>query len=273
MMSKGIDVSYHNGDIEWSLIKKQIDFAMLRCGYGKNHIDTQFYKNARSCESLSIPFGVYWFSYALNEQMARDEANYCCDCLTNFNILYPVAFDFEYGSENHANKIGKTFTKNERIKIAKAFLNTVEDRGYYPILYTNEDYIVHKGFDALINLYDVWYAQYTQNEKPKRECEIWQKGTINIGNLTKVDFNICFKDYPSIINPYYNVHDLDADDINYIINESDLFYLNRDYINLAYEIINGKYGTGTERMKKIEAMGYNYAIAQSVVNTIMHKQG
>lgn len=270
MKTKGIDVSYHNGKINWKELKSLIDFAMIRCGYGRNNIDSQFFNNAHGCEGSSIPFGVYWFSYALNPDMARAEADYCCNAISELNLLYPVAFDFEYGTEKYANKKGITFTNSDRIRIAKAFLDRIEERGYYPILYTNEDYIKNKGFGSLLGLYDLWYARYNTKPNPSRECDMWQYGTDTIGSLEKVDVNYCYKDYPAIINPYYNIHDLDEQTILRIIHESDLFYLNRDYINLAFEIINGKYGTGNERKKKIEELGYNYEIAQSVVNVIMH---
>lgn len=274
MKNKGIDVSYHNGKIDWGSLKNKIEFAMIRCGYGDNHIDSQFLNNARGCEAYSIPFGVYWFSYALNPEDARKEADYCCDAISNMYLLYPVAFDFEYGSENYAKKHGKTFTKKQRVEIAKAFLERVEERGYYPILYTNEDYIRNRGFDALIDQYDIWYARYTSKPEPGRECEIWQYGTEDFDGETQtldnVDVNYSFKDYPSIINPYYNIHGFTEEQINKIITQSDLYYLTRDYINLAVDIINGKYGVGQERKDNVEALGFDYNIAQSVVNTIIH---
>ena len=270
MKSKGIDVSYHNGVIDWSELKDKIDFAMIRCGYGQNNLDKQFKNNTRGCETYNIPYGVYWFSYALNENMARQEADYCCDAVKNNNILYPIAFDFEYGSENYAKKHGINFSKEDRVKMAKAFLNRVEERGYYPLLYANEDYIKNRGYDKLIGLYDLWYARWNNKPNPARECDMWQYGGEKIGKLELVDVNWCYKDYPSIINPYYNIHDLDEQTILRIIHNSDLYYLNRDYINLAYDIINGVYGAGIERKEKVEELGFNYEIAQSVVNTILH---
>ena len=59
---RGIDVSEHQGAIDWERVKPQIDFAMLRVGYGRNHIDRQFVRNAQECTRLGIPFGGYWFS-------------------------------------------------------------------------------------------------------------------------------------------------------------------------------------------------------------------
>ena len=62
MIHKGIDVSKWQGEINWNLAKHDIDFAILRAGYGQNNIDEQFIRNANECTRLNIPFGVYWFS-------------------------------------------------------------------------------------------------------------------------------------------------------------------------------------------------------------------
>lgn len=272
MKVKGIDISYHNSCIDFDEIKSKYDFVIIRCGYGKNHIDSKFHEYASKCQKMKIPFGVYWFSYAYTVQMAIDEANYCCDTLDSYVLSYPVAFDFEYGSDNFAKKLGKKITNELRCEMANAFLNHVKKRGYYPILYSNEDYIKFKGLEPLLDKYDLWYARYTTKSDPQRECAIWQFGT-EINNHEDVDVNYCYKDYPSIINPYNNMHDLDDNEISQIINESDLFYLNRDYINLAYEVIQGNYGNGNIRKKKIEELGYNYEITQSVVNTLLRIKG
>ena len=68
----GIDVSKHNGTIDWNKVKASgIKFAMIRAGYGSSHIDEQFKRNVTECNRLEIPCGCYWFSYALNTDQAR----------------------------------------------------------------------------------------------------------------------------------------------------------------------------------------------------------
>ena len=108
---KGIDVSVWQGEINWATVKPNIDFAILRAGYGKNNIDEQFVRNANECSRLGIPFGVYWFSYALNEQQAKKEADYVCNVVAKYKLSYPICYDFEYDSTNYANKNGVTITK------------------------------------------------------------------------------------------------------------------------------------------------------------------
>ena len=69
---RGIDVSYHQGNIDWASVKASgVEFAMLRAGYGQGNIDKKFHEYAKECTRLGIPFGVYWFSYAYNPTMAH----------------------------------------------------------------------------------------------------------------------------------------------------------------------------------------------------------
>ena len=70
----GVDVSTHNGVVNWELAKQNIDFAIIRAGYGKNNIDKCAKQNVEGCEKNGIPFGLYWFSYAYTVDMARNEA-------------------------------------------------------------------------------------------------------------------------------------------------------------------------------------------------------
>ena len=78
---KGIDVSEHNGVIDWEKVKaSNVEFAMIRAGYGRT-VDLRFKRNAEECNRLGIPFGVYWFSYALNAIGAALEADVCLETI------------------------------------------------------------------------------------------------------------------------------------------------------------------------------------------------
>ena len=95
-MLKGIDVSEHQGRINWEQVKGHVDFVMLRAGYGRNNIDKQFIRNIEECNRLGIPVGIYWFSYAWNEEMARNEAKYVLEAIKPYKIDYPISYDLEY---------------------------------------------------------------------------------------------------------------------------------------------------------------------------------
>lgn len=88
---KGIDISTWQGTPDFSKVKAAgVQFVIARAGYGQNNIDKQFRRNASECNRLGIPFGVYWFSYALNAEMARQEARYCLEAVKGYRLEYPI---------------------------------------------------------------------------------------------------------------------------------------------------------------------------------------
>lgn len=201
-MRKGIDVSKWQGKIDWEKVKKAgIEFVIIRAGYGQNNIDEYFERNIKECNRLGIPCGVYWFSYALNADMARQEARYCLAAIKPYKVEYPVCFDFEYDSVEYAKKKGITITKSLATAIADAFLNEIEKAGYYAMNYTNKDFS-NKYFDMTkLGRYDLWYAWWSVANQPDMKCGIWQytsDGKVD-GIQGRVDMNIAYKDYPAII--------------------------------------------------------------------------
>lgn len=259
---RGIDVSNHNNDINWKEAKKELDFVIIRAGFGKNNIDGKAVQNVRGCIDNKIPYGLYWFSYATTVDMAKKEADYLCDFADDFNPTYPLCYDWEYDSDNFASKQGIKMTNNMRIKFAEAFLSEVENRGYYAMLYTNIDYL-KKGFDKLRNKYDIWLAQWGVKE-PSLKCGIWQRSDRGIcaGISGNVDTNISYKNYPSIITKNANIN------IKSQYDKIKKEYTEK-YIKIATDIIGGKYGNGEERKKKLTALGYDYNLAQDVVNCML----
>ena len=203
---KGIDVSYHQGTINWPEVKAAgIEFAMLRAGYGKGNVDAKFHEYAGECTRLGIPFGVYWFSYAYTEAMAAAEAQYCLDTIAPYKLSYPIAFDFEYDSVNYAQKQGVTVSKTLASAMARAFLNAIEAAGHYAAIYANPDYL-NRYFDADIPpRYDVWLAQWPDNPNfdspPSKAGGMWQytsSGSVK-GINGRVDLDIAYHDYLSLI--------------------------------------------------------------------------
>ena len=199
-VSNGIDVSYHQGVIDWEKVKPHVGFVMIRAGYGQSVIDAKFERNSSECERLDIPYGVYWFSYAKTVNHAKLEAQRCLEAIRGKKLSLPVVFDFEYDSDEKANKAGYLLNNKDRKLIAQNFLEIIENAGYYAMIYANKDYL-NKGFEELTERYDLWLANWSDNDKPNRECGIWQwtdKGKVD-GINGFVDLNISFKDYPSII--------------------------------------------------------------------------
>lgn len=270
MVFNGIDVSTHNGTIDWYTVSREVDFVFIRAGFGKNNIDAQAINNVKGCIENNIPFGVYWFSYALSEEMAKKEADYACDFADKYKPLYPVCFDWEYASDFYAKKKNICITNTLRKNFARAFLERVKERGYYPMLYTNTDYL-SKGFGELTSVYDVWLAQWDV-PKPTKPCGIWQStssGRIN-GITGYTDLNIAYKDYTKIANNSNNktnntITDKDKLEILSMLKND---FWNR-YTTVAKDIIAGKYGNGEERKKKLVSKGYDYYLAQTFVNYML----
>lgn len=202
MSIHGIDVSQFQGNINWTNVKSTgTQFVMIRAGYGQGNIDPEFTRNAQECSRLGIPFGVYWFSYAYTEEMAKREAEYCIQAVENYEVQYPVCFDFEYASVNYAAGEGVTVTRQLASSLVNAFCSRVEELGYFAMYYSNLDFL-NRMFDAsLRKKYALWYAQYA-NEPSASGMAMWQysdSGSIS-GISGNVDQNIAYYDLASVIS-------------------------------------------------------------------------
>ena len=173
----GVDISEHNGDIDWNIAKNEVDFVIIRAGYGNNHLDAKLGRNIDACSLYGIPFGIYWFSYALSIQDCIDEANACCNIISGYSPSYPIFYDWEYDSDDYAASQGVTITNNLRSSFARAFMSTIVTNGYSAGLYTNPDYIISKGFDFILTdtQYTLWLAEWNVPQ-PRYDAPIWQYG-------------------------------------------------------------------------------------------------
>lgn len=193
-MLKGIDVSKHQGRIDWAKVKNEVDFVIIRAGYGKltSQKDERFEEFYAGCKKYGIPVGCYWFSYAKTEAEAIQEAKACLYCIKGKTFDFPVWFDLEHDSQRNGSICGH---------IIPAFIETIKAGGYYCGLYSYysffKSYIPRSSYEGK---YDVWLAHYT-NTTPWTNKAIWQyseKGRVN-GINGNVDMDYCYKDYPSII--------------------------------------------------------------------------
>lgn len=198
-MLKGIDVSEHQGRIDWERVKGNIDFAILRAGYGRNNIDKQFIRNIEECNRLGIPVGIYWFSYAWNEEMTRNEAKYVLEAIKSYKVDYPVCYDFEYDTLRYASQQGFTIGKRLATDMINAFCSTIEQAGYKAMNYANPDFINNKFYNNEVN-YPLWLAWYSVSEDRARAYNpsMWQyseSGSIPGIGTNSVDMNYCYEDF------------------------------------------------------------------------------
>ena len=191
----GIDVSKHNGGIDWKKVKESgCGFAIIRAGYGmfEAQIDEQFLNNVNGCMENNIPFGVYWFSYASSAADALKEAQVCEKIVSPYltNISLPIFYDFEYDSDDYAyNKNGQKLTSASRTNIIYTFCNYFKEKGIKIGYYTNKDYYTTKILPKKLP-FTLWLAQYNENAPEYNAALVQRKSTSKIpGIYGAVDYN------------------------------------------------------------------------------------
>ena len=195
----GIDVSRYQGEIDWAAVKDAgVEFAMLRLGYrgygtGKIVTDAYFETNLQGALENGIEVGVYFFSQAINEDEAVEEAQYCIDHLQDYDITYPIVFDWEpYDSSLNPRTDG--LSDEMLTKCAVAFCEAVEDAGYESMVYSNLTYFyLHYDLSQLVD-FPLWLAQYNETPTFYYHFDMWQyssTGTV-AGIEGNVDLNIQF---------------------------------------------------------------------------------
>lgn len=198
----GIDVSYAQGDIDWAKVKKAgVDFAMIRCGgrgYGTKGIlytDEKFKQNIEGATSAGIKVGVYFYSQAITAKEAKEEADYTLKLIKDYNIQYPVAYDWEHYENEEART--DELDRETLTNCAKAYCSEIEKSGYTPVIYANRSLLYYEYDLAKINNYEVWLASYEDLPDYYYEFGMWQystDGTIN-GIEGTVDLNVCMYKY------------------------------------------------------------------------------
>lgn len=172
----GIDVSEHNGALDWAKIKAAgIGFAIIRTGYGVSHTDNYFIHNIEGAIAQGIPVGVYHFSYALNAAGAKAEAAFVLKLLEPYKdkLTLPVFYDFEYDTVSYAKKQGVTLGKEAFNAHTVAFCETIKAAGYTPGTYYNLDYLRRYVDINRVGGYVQWYAQYASTASAAGWA-IWQ---------------------------------------------------------------------------------------------------
>lgn len=216
-MFTGIDVSHNNGVIDWRKVKESgIDFAMIRAG-GGNYIDRQFKANITNALKFGIDCGSYWFSYAVNRAEAVAEAKKFLSLVKPYKFTYPLAFDYEYASVDHALDEHRIhISKTDAFHVADGFMSEIARAGYYIVNYTNNDFLARYFSSPQLAKYEVWLAKWTKT-KPSNVTGIWQnevRGSVAdvnaypqratvVGGVPgikgAIDMDVSYKDYPAII--------------------------------------------------------------------------
>lgn len=178
MIRLGVDISRHDGEVDWKKLKKDgIEFVILRCGYrgyqsGKLKADENFQANIKGALEAGLDVGVYIFSQAASEKEALEEAALCLEQIRGHKITLPVFYDPEIIRDDPArsdNISGEQFTKN-----VVAFCEAIKKAGFVPGVYSNMLWEAYEFDMSIIKDYVIWYADYEPQPQTPYNYEFWQ---------------------------------------------------------------------------------------------------
>lgn len=260
-MLKGLDISSYQNGINFDAIKNAgINFLILRAGftgrgtgtnYNKDSCFENFYKQAKQ---HNIPVGAYWYSCANDYEKGVAEAKFMYEnCLKGKQFEFPVYIDVE---EDRHQRVGKSYVTSAII----GFCETLKKLGYYVGVYANLNYFNNYINTHYLNKYDKWFAYWKEDLNkpsfPYGDYGLWQNSSDGRVAGQRVDTNIAYKDYPSIIK---NAKLNGFTDNNVTVNELDKY----TDTELAKMVWQGKFGNDAER--KIQ-LGDRYNAVQNLVN-------
>lgn len=194
----GIDVSKWNGDIDWDKVKNAgVEFAIIRAGYrgsstGSLVEDPYFAANMKGAKASGMPVGVYFFTQAVNEVEAVEEASAVLQLIREYQLDYPVFIDTEgAGGGGRADELDV----ETRTLVCEAFCRTIENAGYHAGVYASRNWYNNRlHADRLDGQYCIWLAEYRSVPLYQGYYQLWQytsKGKID-GISGNVDMNISY---------------------------------------------------------------------------------
>ncbi len=199
---KGIDVSRYQGDIDWNRVAQSgVEYAFIRVGVrgygeeGKILLDEKFEDNVQGATAAGIKVGVYFFSQAVNEEEAQEEAQVVLDAIAGYNVTYPIVYDVE--KTGAANGRMNQISVEERTRVARVFIDKIREAGYTPMIYSNMEM-----WSVLIDMasfedVEKWFAYYGTDLYFPYEYAVWQySDTGHVDGIGgEVDMNISFKEW------------------------------------------------------------------------------
>lgn len=209
-MAVVIDVSGHDGLIDWDSAKEHIEGVIIRIGYGDDYAyqdDKQAVQNMDECERLGIPYGVYIYSYAMTMQETESEISHTLRMLKGRNPVRGVWFDMEDADEYKKNHGMDVYSEEDRTlltDICIRFIDEMHSRGYITGVYANYDYyknVLDTNRLYMTEGFNMWLAHWDV-EEPDMDCMMWQFGAYRIGDH-EFDGNIYYADYSS---PYKDAY-------------------------------------------------------------------
>ena len=194
----GIDVSKWNGAIDWNEVKKSgVGYVIIRCGYrgssaGSLIEDPRFAANIKGATAAGLKVGVYFFTQAIDEREAVEEASMVLELVKNYTISYPIFLDVE-SSGGRADNIDR----GVRTAVCKAFCQTIQNAGYTAGIYANKNWLENKIDAAALSGYKIWLAQYAGKPTYTGRYDMWQyRSDGSVGGIKgNVDMNLSYLGY------------------------------------------------------------------------------
>ncbi|MBR6257630.1 MAG: hypothetical protein IKR23_09655 [Lachnospiraceae bacterium] len=197
----GIDVSKWNGTIDWNAVKASgVNFAIIRCGYRGSSTgvlveDPTFRANIEGAQAAGIKVGLYFFTQAVNEVEAVEEASMCLSLAQGYSVSYPIFIDVEFTVNKNGRADG--LDRATRSAVARAFCETINNGGYAGGVYSSKSWYGYSLDMGVIGGYKIWLAHYTSQTDYAGHYDIWQyssKGSIS-GIKGNVDMNYSYMGY------------------------------------------------------------------------------
>lgn len=201
----GIDVSEHNKTVDFNKVKADgIDFVYVRVGYTgytkkklSLNYDPYYQENITNALAAGLRVGVYWYSQALNEEEALQEANMLLNVIGSYNITMPVVYDYEFAGVGEDGRLDSAnLSKAQMTANSLAFLNRVSQMGYTPCFYANYNFLKNSVYASQISsIAKIWLAHYNPSTNYAGDYEYWQytsDGRVN-GISGRVDMNVWYQ--------------------------------------------------------------------------------
>ena len=187
----GIDVSKWNGEIDWDKVKNSgIDYAIIRAGYrgsvtGSIVVDPYFYTNIQGAKISNLECGVYFFTQAVNEVEAVEEASAVIQLLGDYKLDFPIYIDTEgAGGNGRADMLDK----QTRTLVCEAFCRTIENAGYTAGVYASRNWLNNNIDTERLEKYQIWLAEYRSVPLYQGYYNMWQY--TSKGNVDGIDGNV-----------------------------------------------------------------------------------
>lgn len=203
----GINVNSKTGAIDWAQVaQSDVDFAMIRVGYrgktgGDIALDSNFQANMEGAAANNIPVGVYFYSKAVTDQEAEEEATFVLEQIQTYQVTYPVAifWEYDYNSDGTQDQGSRTISCNgEQVSgFIKAFCDKVSMAGRHPCYYAAKSFAYEDLDLSRLSGYDLWYAERAAVPGFYYDFAMWQysqEGTVP-GISGSVPMTLCLKKY------------------------------------------------------------------------------